>query len=89
MHKLTKESKEVKLSPKEFKILEFFVKHEGRALTRDEILNHVWGYDCYVKPRSIDRFVTILCGKIEKDPHRPRYIRTMREIGYKFETADS
>ncbi|MHC5075161.1 MAG: winged helix-turn-helix domain-containing protein [Planctomycetota bacterium] len=83
--KLTKKDKEVKLSPKEFKLLEYFVKHEGRALTRDEILNNVWGYDCYVTPRSIDRFVTTLRNKIEKDPHRPVFISTIREIGYKFE----
>ncbi|MHC4242813.1 MAG: response regulator transcription factor [Planctomycetota bacterium] len=83
--KLMKKSKEVKLSPKEFKLLEYFVKHEGRALTRDEILNNVWGYDCYVTPRSIDRFVTTLRNKIEVKPHRPGFIKTIREIGYKFE----
>ncbi|MHC4281313.1 MAG: response regulator transcription factor [Planctomycetota bacterium] len=83
--KLTKKGKEVKLSPKEYKLLEYFVKHEGRALTRDEILNNVWGYDCYVTPRSIDRFVTTLRNKIEVKPHRPGFIKTIREIGYKFE----
>jgi DNA-binding response OmpR family regulator len=82
---LTKKGKEVKLSPKEFKLLEYFVKHEGRALTRDEILNNVWGYDCYVTPRSIDRFVTTLRNKIEAHPRRPGFIKTIREIGYKFE----
>jgi len=87
--KLTKKGREVKLSPKEFGLLEFFVKHEGRALTRDEILNHVWGYDCYVTARSIDRFVTTLRNKIEVKPSRPGFIKTIREIGYKFETADS
>jgi DNA-binding response OmpR family regulator len=82
---LSKKGKEIKLSPKEFKLLEYFVKHEGRALTRDEILNGVWGYDCYVTLRSIDRFVTTLRNKIEKNPHRPVFIKTIREIGYKFE----
>ncbi len=85
--KFTKEGKEIKLSPKEFKLLEHFLKREGRALTRDEILNAVWGYDSYVTDRSVDRFVTTLRNKIEADPHNPAFIHTIREIGYKFETA--
>src|SRR5664280_2493 len=55
--RLTHKGKEVELSPKEFDLLEFFAKKQGRALTRDEILNAVWGYDCVVTSRSIDRFV--------------------------------
>ena len=82
--KLTRRGDEIKLSPKEFKLLELFVKRPHRALTRDEILNKVWGYDCFVGPRSIDRFVTTLRNKIEPDPHNPTFIRTIREIGYKF-----
>jgi DNA-binding response OmpR family regulator len=83
--RLTRNGEEVRLSPKEFKLLEFFVKRPGRALTRDEILNLVWGYDSFVGQRSIDRFVTTLRNKIEPDPHRPVYIHTIREIGYKWE----
>jgi len=86
--KLTREGSEVKLSPKEFRLLELFLKRCGRALTRDEILNAVWGYDCYVGPRSIDRFVTTLRNKIEPDPHNPTFIHTIREIGYKFEPPE-
>jgi len=86
--KLTREGNEIKLSPKEFKLLEMFLKKPGRALTRDEILNAVWGYDCYVGPRSIDRFVTTLRNKIEPDAHNPTFIHTIREIGYKFEPPE-
>jgi DNA-binding response OmpR family regulator len=86
--KLTKDGEEIKLSPKEFNLLEFFAKRVGRALTRDEILNLVWGYDCYVGQRSIDRFVTTLRNKIEPDPHNPTLIHTIREIGYKFEPPE-
>ena len=86
--KLTRGTDEIKLSPKEFKLLELFVKKPGRALTRDDILNTVWGYDCYVGQRSIDRFVTTLRNKIEPDPHNPTYIHTIREIGYKFEPPE-
>jgi DNA-binding response OmpR family regulator len=87
--KLTCKGNEIKLSPKEFRLLELFLKKPGRALTRDDILNAVWGYDCYVGQRSIDRFVTTLRNKIEPDPHNPIYIHTIREIGYKFEPPES
>ena len=83
--KLSKNGKEIKLSPKEFKFLEFFLKRQGKALTRDEILNTVWGYNNFVTQRSIDRCVTTLRNKIEPDPHNPTFIHTLREIGYKFE----
>jgi DNA-binding response OmpR family regulator len=83
--KLTRKGKEIRLSPKEFRLLELFVKKAGRALTRDEILNLVWGYDSFAGQRSIDRFVTTLRDKIEPNPHNPRFIHTIREIGYKFE----
>lgn len=86
--KLTCKGNEIKLSPKEFSLLEFFVKKPGRALTRDEILNMVWGYDSFIGSRSIDRFVTTLRNKIEPDPHNPTFIHTIREIGYKFEPPE-
>ena len=86
--KFTCKGDEIKLSPKEFKLLEYFLKRPGRALTRDDILNAVWGYDCYVGTRSIDRFVTTLRNKIEPDPHNPKFIHTIREIGYKFEPPE-
>ena len=86
--KLTCKSDEIKLSPKEFRLLEYFVKKPGRALTRDDILNMVWGYDSFIGSRSIDRFVTTLRNKIEPDPHNPTFIHTIREIGYKFEPPE-
>jgi DNA-binding response OmpR family regulator len=86
--RLTRKNKEIELSPKEFSLLEYFVKKSGRALTRDEILNAVWGYDCVVTSRSIDRFVTTLRNKIEPDPARPSFIHTIRQIGYRFEPLE-
>jgi len=86
--KLTRKGKEIKLSPKEFSLLELFVRMPGRALTRDEILNRVWGYDSFTGQRSIDRFITTLRDKIETNPHNPTFIRTIREIGYKFEPPE-
>jgi two-component system alkaline phosphatase synthesis response regulator PhoP len=82
-----RDSKEIKLSPKEFKFLEFILGRQGRALTRDEILNAVWGYNNFVTHRSIDRCVATLRSKIEPNPENPIYIHTLRQIGYKFEQA--
>jgi DNA-binding response OmpR family regulator len=83
--KLSKKGKEIELAPKEYKLLEFFLKKHGKALTRDEILNAVWGYNSFAGHRSVDRFVTTLRNKIESDPHNPIFIHTLRQVGYKFE----
>ena len=56
-----------------------------RALTRGDILQSVWGYDVFVTSRSVDRCVNTLRKKVELDPARPVFIRTVREIGYRFE----
>jgi len=82
--KLSKNGKEIELSPKEYKLLEFFLKKQGKALTRDDILNAVWGYNSFTGHRSVDRFVTTLRNKIESDAENPVFIHTLREIGYKF-----
>ena len=84
-HRLTRDSQELQLTPKEFKLLRFFAEHEGRALTRDEILRSVWGSGIYVNTRSVDRCVTTLREKIEPKPHNPTLIHTIRDIGYRFE----
>lgn len=84
----TRGGKEVRLTPKEFKMLHLFLKRAGCALTRDEILNTVWGYSHFITLRSIDRFVTTLRNKIEPDPHNPTFIHTIRGIGYKFKPPE-
>jgi DNA-binding response OmpR family regulator len=84
-HKLFAQDKEIELTAKEFRLLEFFVKRAGRALTRDGILDAVWGQDILVTDRSVDRCVTTLRAKIEPDPRNPRFIQTIRDIGYRFE----
>jgi DNA-binding response OmpR family regulator len=80
---------ETPLTAKEFRMLEHFVVRPGRAMTRNEILNAVWGRSVIVTGRSVDRCVTTLRGKIEDDPHKPRHIITIRDIGYRFEPGDS
>jgi DNA-binding response OmpR family regulator len=84
-HKLFCEGREVELTAKEFRLLEYFVARRGRALARNDILDGVWGNSVMVTERSVDRCVTTLRAKIEKDPRRPRFIHTIRDIGYRFE----
>jgi DNA-binding response OmpR family regulator len=84
-HKLFRGGQELELTAKEFRLLAHFAARPGRALTRDDILNAVWGHAAFVTPRSIDRCVTTLRAKIEPDPHNPCYIQTVRDIGYRFE----
>jgi DNA-binding response OmpR family regulator len=67
----------VELTPKELGLLTLFVKQPGRALTRDQILNAVWGYDIIVTQRSVDRCINSLRAKIGN----PAMIQTVREIG--------
>lgn len=83
--KLFRNGEELPLTPKEFGLLALFIRQPGRALTRDQIMNAVWGYDVLVTSRSVDRFVNTLRAKIEPDAHQPAFIQTVREIGYRFE----
>ena len=86
--KLMRRGRETALTPKEYALLALLVRRAGRALTRDEILKSVWGYEVFVTGRSIDRCVNTLRAKIEADPARPRFVKTVREIGYRFERQE-
>ena len=88
-HKLHRGGKEIELTTKEFRLLEFLVKRSGQALTRNAILDAVWGSSVIVTARSVDRCVTTLRGKIEPDPRRPRWIHTIRDVGYRFEDGEA
>jgi len=83
-HELRRNGEKVDLTAKEFRLLLHLASRPGRALTRDNILDAVWGSSVFVTPRSIDRCVTTLRAKIEPAPHSPRYIQTIRDIGYRF-----
>ena len=73
------------LKPKEYELLAFFMRHPGRAFTRDQILNQVWGYDFAGDTRTVDVHVRWLREKIEEEPGRPTRLVTMRGTGYRFE----
>ncbi|MBZ5549153.1 MAG: response regulator transcription factor [Acidobacteriia bacterium] len=72
---------------REFRLLEYLARHRGRVFTRDQLLDAVWKEGSFVTPRSIDVFVRRLREKIESDPRNPRYLKTLRGVGYRFEAS--
>ena len=82
--KVLQNGQPVQLTPKEFELLAYFVKRPGRVLSREKLLNGIWGYDYVGQTRMIDMHVSHLREKIEPDPKKPRYIETLRGFGYRF-----
>lgn len=74
----------VELSAKEFKLLRYLIEHRGMVLSRDQLLNDVWGYDAAVTTRTIDVHVAWLRQKLESNPRHPQFIQTIHGMGYKF-----
>jgi two-component system alkaline phosphatase synthesis response regulator PhoP len=74
----------VELSAKEFKLLRYMIEHRGAALSRDELLNEVWGYDAAVSTRTVDVHVAWLRQKLEPNQRHPQFILTIHGLGYKF-----
>jgi two-component system phosphate regulon response regulator PhoB len=70
---------------REFRLLEYLAAHRGRVFTRDQLLDAVWKETAFVTPRSVDVYVRRLREKIEADPRHPRYLKTLRGTGYRFE----
>jgi DNA-binding response OmpR family regulator len=87
-HKLTRDGAEVPLTTKEYRLLEYFVLRRNRALTRSDIIDNVWGRSIIVSARSVDRCIATLRSKIELDLRRPRFIHTIRDVGYRFELSE-
>jgi DNA-binding response OmpR family regulator len=73
----------ISLSPKEFGILEYLASRAGEVVTRDELLDEVWGYDLYPTTRTVDNHIAQLRSKIEKNPAEPRYLLTVHGVGYR------
>ena len=72
------------LTCKEFKTLAYFIKNPRRVISRDELLNEVWGYENYPCTRTVDNHILKLRQKLERDPSRPVHFRTVQGAGYKF-----
>jgi len=74
----------VPLTSHEFRLLKFFTEHAERVLSREELLNEVWGYNCYPTTRTVDNQILKLRQKLEPDPSNPRHLLTIYGAGYKF-----
>ena len=79
-----KKGKSLKLSPREYEILRCFIERAGEIVSRDELLNQVWGYDSFPNTRTVDAHIAKLRRKIEDKPEEPKLIITIHGIGYKF-----
>jgi DNA-binding response OmpR family regulator len=80
-----KEGASVTLTAHEFKLFRYFIEHAGHAVTREKLLNEVWGYQNYPTTRTVDNLVLKLRQKLEPDPANPVNFQTMHGIGYRFE----
>jgi DNA-binding response OmpR family regulator len=78
-----KEGQPMNLTPKEFGVLRCLAAHGGDVVTRDELLDEVWGYDKYPTTRTVDNHLAQLRSKIEEDPSDPQYLITVHGVGYK------
>jgi DNA-binding response OmpR family regulator len=83
-HEASKGGKELELTPREFRLLAFFLGRRGQVVTRQQLLDVVWGYDTIPVTRTVDTHIAKLRKKIEDDPGDPRHIVTVHRLGYKF-----
>jgi DNA-binding response OmpR family regulator len=81
---LSRDGSLVQLTSQEFKVLKFMIQNAERVLSREELLNHVWGYRNYPSTRTVDNHILRLRQKLEKDPANPLHFRTVHSSGYKF-----
>jgi two-component system alkaline phosphatase synthesis response regulator PhoP len=81
---LSRSGKPIPISAREFRLLRYFIEHRGEALTREELLQAVWGYDSAPTTRTVDVHVVWLRQKLEDDPKKPKWILTVHGIGYRF-----
>lgn len=78
------EKGEVELTHKEFEIIKYFIQNKGKMISRDQLLDDVWGYEVYPTSRTVDNHILHLRKKIEYNPENPRHFLTVHGIGYKY-----
>lgn len=83
-HRASKDGEGLDLTARELRLLELFVRHHGSVVTRDQLLDEVWGYDSIPFTRTVDSHIAKLRKKIEDQPSAPRYLITGHRLGYKF-----
>lgn len=79
-----KNNKTIELSTTEYKILKYFIEHEGEVVTRDDLLDKVWGYDVFPTSRTVDNYILSIRKQIEDNPSEPKHLLTVPKAGYKF-----
>jgi len=79
-----RKGKTVKLTVREYAVLKFLAQHGGEVVTRDTLLNQVWGYETFPTTRTVDNYILSLRKKLEDDPAAPKHILTIHTAGYKF-----
>ncbi len=82
--KSLKKGKPIQFSAKEYEILHFFIQHDDEIVSRDMLLDEVWGYDVFPTTRTVDNYILNLRKKIEIDPTQPKHILTIHKSGYRF-----
>ena len=87
-HRVFLAGREIALTILEFSVLHYFIKHPGEAFTRDQLMEEVWGYRSSQFDGSVTKLLSRLRNRIESDPENPRYIKTVRGVGYRFASAD-
>jgi two-component system alkaline phosphatase synthesis response regulator PhoP len=83
-YQASKSAAAIELTPREFRILRYFIDHADEVVTRESLLNHVWGYDSSAFTRTVDTHMARLRQKIENTPSEPRHLITVHRVGYKF-----
>ncbi len=83
-HRLLRDGQALPVKPKAFELLAFLVRHPGQVFTRDQLLEHVWGYDYAGETRTVDVHIHWLRSQIEEDPSEPAFLHTVRGVGYVF-----
>src|SRR6187401_3189607 len=83
-HRLLRDGETLPIKPKAFDLLAFLIRHPGQVFTRDQLLERVWGYDYAGETRTVDVHVHWLRSQVEEDPGSPRFIHTVRGVGYVF-----
>ena len=83
-HRLLRDGETLPIKPKAFELLTFLIRHPGQVFTRDQLLERVWGYDYAGETRTVDVHIHWLRSQVEPDPSAPRFIHTVRGVGYVF-----
>jgi DNA-binding response OmpR family regulator len=83
-YQASKSGTPIELTPREFRILRYFIDHADQVVSRDALLNHVWGYDSSAFTRTVDTHMARLRQKVENVPSEPKHLLTVHRVGYKF-----